>query len=78
MLSSTRTRNLSTVFNIYFKKFDVHFFNKSKFLKQLYNMSLRRLPSQHGEVSVMNADILTIFFQKCLLSGPLPNILFWF
>ena len=27
--------------------------NKSKFLTQLYNMFLRRLPSQHGEVSVM-------------------------
>ena len=28
--------------------------NKSKFLKEFYSMYLRKLPSQHGYVSVIN------------------------
>ena len=44
------------LFNIYFKKFDVFFFFcffSSKNRSKLYHVSLRRLPSQHGDISVM-------------------------
>ena len=38
---------------------------KSELIKQLYNINLRRLPSQHGEVSVMNhkGKIVKIFLK---------------
>ena len=42
-------------FNIYFKKGKNYFLTiRIKFIKMLYNMKLRRLPSHHGEVSVMD------------------------
>ena len=34
--------------------------NTSTFLKQLYNMSLRRLPSPHGAVSVMSTSVFSV------------------
>ena len=33
---------------------------KCKFLKQLYNKCLRKLPTQHGEVSVMKYYIFVV------------------
>ena len=42
---------------IYFKTDKKYFFNNSNLAhKKLYNMNLRRLPSHHGEVSVMTSE----------------------
>ena len=44
---------------MYFKKFYVILStNKSKVLRQLSNVSFRKLPSQHGDVSVMNRNFI--------------------
>ena len=43
------------LFNIYFKKKIMFIFSaiKCELIKQLYNIIVRRLPSQHGEVPII-------------------------